>query len=138
MHTDLLGEELWKLNEAKSGEGDRRSSSSGLEDTPSLCSLPPIPSPLSSSASGGGVYLEGDSKCIWPPLYLPRRVAIRLHCVILDCVTQSSSAQDRSVRLRTHAYPLPPTLYHDALRGARPRGAASTGIFTCANMSKSG
>lgn len=82
---------------------------------------PLVPSPLPSSASGGGVCFEGESKCIWPQHCLPRWVAMRLDCVTLDCVTPSSSAQDRSVHPRTHAYPLPPTIRHDTLRGARPQ-----------------
>lgn len=52
------------------------------------------------------VCLEGESKCIWPQLCLPWWVAIRLDCVTLDWVTPSSSAQDRSVCPRAHAYPL--------------------------------
>lgn len=55
---------------------------------PAYRTLPaPVPSPLPRSASGGGVYLEGESKCIWSQLYLPRWVAVRLDCVTLDYVT---------------------------------------------------
>lgn len=117
----LLGEGPWKPNEAESGEGTGRAVAPASRTLSNFCFPPPVPSPRPSSASGGGVCFEGESKCIWPQLCLPRWVAIRLDCVTLDCVTPSGSAKDRSVHPKTHAYPLPPTFHHDTLRGARPQ-----------------
>lgn len=73
-------------------------SGSHLQDSPSLCSHLQSLLHFQVQPQEEVSYLEGDSKCMWPQRYLPRWVAIRLHCVTLDCVTSSSSALDRSVR----------------------------------------
>lgn len=99
--------------------GRRAGQGLSLHSAPDVIPHPQTPLPVPSSASGGGADLEGESKCIWPQPYLPRWVAIRQ-----DCVTPSSSAQDRSV----HPVPTPTLslpLGPEMLCGQPgPRGAA--------------
>lgn len=63
--------------EAESGVGGSKATAAIPRTLPAS-----IPHLGTSPASGGRVYLQGESKGMWPLFYLPKWVAVRLDCVI--------------------------------------------------------
>lgn len=114
-------------------------SGSNLQDTPSLCFLPPVPSPLPSSASGGGVLFRGRFQ-MRVATALPPKVGGNQTALCHPGLCHLKQLCPRQVcPPKDPRLPPPPPLHPDSLRGGQaPEGQPALAPFTCTNMCKPG